>query len=98
MPRSTLARLLCGLVARLGTLVHGVEAGKLLAALDLADDPGLHPLVLGAVLGHEGHEILRDHHCPIVIAHDDITGEYCAAAASNRLLPADESERIDGCR
>src|SRR5712691_11867279 len=45
--------LLPGLVTRLGLVVHRVKAGKLHAALALADDPGLHPLVLGALLGDE---------------------------------------------
>src|SRR5438445_10586772 len=56
--------LLPRLVARLGVGVHGIEAGKLGPALDLADDEAFHALVLGTLLGDEGKKVLRDHHPP----------------------------------
>src|SRR5262245_23019046 len=90
--------LLPRLLARLGVGVHGIEAGKLRPALDLADDKAFHTLVLGALLGDEGEEVLRDHHRPVVVADDDIAGKDGAAAAADRLLPADESEPVDGSR
>src|SRR4029450_6151024 len=68
-------RLLPRLVARLGLLVHRIEAGQLHPALDLADDPGLHALVLGAFFRHEGDQALRDHHRPVVVANDDVAGK-----------------------
>src|SRR5262249_6050200 len=74
--------LLPRLVARLGIGVHGIEAGKLRPALDLADDEALHTLVLGALLGDEGEEVLRDHHGPVVVANDDVAGKDRAAAAA----------------
>src|SRR5262245_63826673 len=86
------------LVARLGLVVHGVEAGELGAALDLADDPGLHALVLGALLGDEADQVLRDHHRAVVVADDDVAGKDRAAATGDRPLPADESETVDGGR
>src|SRR5262249_34780390 len=60
--------LLPRLVARLGVGVHGIEAGKLRPTLDLADDKAFHTLVLGALLGDEGEEVLRDHHRAVVVA------------------------------
>src|SRR5499427_2008800 len=90
--------LLPRLVARLGVGVHGVKAGKLRPALDLADDEAFHALVLGALLGDEGEQILRDHHRPVVVADDDVAGKDGAAAAADRLLPADEREPVDGSR
>src|SRR5256886_1947015 len=59
--------LLPRLVARLGVRVHGIEAGKLRPALDLADDEALHTLVLGALLGDEVEEVLRYHHRPVIV-------------------------------
>src|SRR5215813_2737794 len=51
-PRATAGSpLLPRRVARLGLLVHGIEAGKLRPPLDLRDDKALHALVLGALLG-----------------------------------------------
>src|SRR6516165_2963528 len=73
--------LLPRLVARLGVGVHGIKAGKLRPALDLADDEAFHALVLGALLGDEGEQILRDHHRPVVVADDDVAGKDGAAAA-----------------
>src|SRR5207245_3312309 len=87
--------LLPRLVARLGVRVHGIEAGKLHPALDLADDEALHTLVLGALLGDEDEEVLRYHHRPVIVADDDVAGKDGAAAAADRLLPADESEPVD---
>src|SRR5262249_915664 len=72
--------------------VHGKGAGKLRPALHLADDEAPHPLVLGPLLGDEGEEVLRDHHRPVVVANDDVAGKDGAAAAADRLLPADERE------
>src|SRR6516225_297569 len=46
--RPTLGRL----VTRSRALVHGIEAGEPGAALDLAGDPSLHPLVLRPFLGN----------------------------------------------
>src|SRR5262245_37720958 len=82
-------------VARLGLLVHGIEAGKFRPTLDFADDEALHALVLGALLGYESDEVLRDHHSPVVVADDDVAGEDRAAAAADRLLPTDEGQAIN---
>src|SRR5215471_7824174 len=76
--------LLPRLVAGLGLLVHGIEARQLGAALHLADDPGLYALVLGTLLGDEGHQILRDHHGAVVVADDDVVWKDGAAAAGDR--------------
>src|SRR5262249_17236760 len=95
-PRATAGSpLLPRRVARLGLLVHGIEAGKLRPPLDLRDDKALHALVLGALLGDEGEKVLRDHRGSVVAADDDIAGKDRAAAAADRLLPSDEGEAID---
>src|SRR5262249_43069547 len=82
-------------VARLGFVVHGIEAGKLRPALDLEDNKALHALVLGALLSDEGEKVLRDHHGSVVVADDDVAGKDRAATAADRLLPSDEGEAID---
>src|SRR5216683_1764133 len=94
-PAGSRGLLLPRLVARPGLLVHGIKAGELGAALDLLDDEALHPLLLSALLGDEGDEVFRDHHRAVVVADDDIAGEDGAAAATDRLLPADEGQAID---
>src|SRR5207248_2509555 len=88
MPRADSALVLCSLVPRLGVLVHGVKARQLGAALNLADDPGFHAFVLGTLHGDERNEILRDHHCAVIVTDNHVTGKYGAAAAADRLLPA----------
>src|SRR5262249_19543393 len=52
--------LLPRLVARLGLGARRIEAGQLHPALDLADNPGLPPLVLLALVGDELEQVLRD--------------------------------------
>src|SRR5712692_5833265 len=79
-PAGSRGLLLPRLVARPGLLVHGIKAGELGAALDLLDDEALHSLLLSALLVDED---------------DDIAGEDGAAAATDRLLPADEGQAID---
>src|SRR5260370_26166676 len=58
------ALLLPRLVARPGLVVHGIEAGKPRAFLDLAHDPALHALLLGPFPPAEFPELLRTAHCP----------------------------------
>src|SRR5919109_38682 len=82
-------------VARLGLLVHGIEAGKFRPTLDFADDEALHALVFGTLLGYKSEGSLRDPPRPVVVADDDVAGKDRAAAAADRLLPADESQAID---
>src|SRR5205814_157151 len=85
-------------VAGFGFFVHGIKTGKFGPALDLGDDEALHTLLLGARLGDEREQVLRDHHCPVLVANNDVTWKYRAPAAADRLLPTDESEPIDRSR
>src|SRR6185312_7350446 len=62
-------------VARPGFSIHGIEARQLRATLDLFDNPRLHALVLGSLLGDERDEILRNHHGAVVVADDHIARE-----------------------
>ena len=75
-----------------------IEAGELLALLHLLHQPAFHELVLGALVRHEVGERGRDHHRAIVVGDDDVIGKDGAAAAADRLVPADESELVDGGR
>src|SRR5262245_15934050 len=100
-PRALLARssrLLPSGVAGLGSFIHGIKTGKFGPTLDFGDDEALHAFVLGALLGDESEEVLRDHYCPVVVADDDVTWKHRTPAAADRLLPADESEAIDRSR
>ena len=94
-PRAQRRLLLPGLVARLGLVVRRIEAGQRHAALDLADHPGLVKLVLLAFAGDEIDQRLRDHHRAVVVGDDHVARKDRAAAAGDRLVPADEGEPID---
>src|SRR6185437_16344220 len=85
--------LLLSLIARLGLGVRRIEAGQLLAALDLAHDPRLEPLLLGPSGCHLLDQIGRDEHRAVAVGDDDIIGEDRDSATADRLLPADEGKR-----
>src|SRR5579859_6173392 len=89
------ARLAPGGVARLGLIVRRIETGQLDALLDLAEHPALVKLVLGALVRDEIHEVLRDDDGAVIVDYDQIARKNGAAAAADRLLPADEGQSVD---
>src|SRR5262249_898799 len=66
--------------------------------LDLAEDPTFIELVFGALVRDEVNEVLWNDHRTIIVDDDDVAGKYRAAATTDRLLPADKRQTIDGCR
>src|SRR5580692_6925000 len=81
----------CG-VARLGVVVRRIKPRQLYAIFHLAEHPALVQLMLGALMRHELQQVLRDDDDAVIIGNDDIAGKDRTAAASDRLLPADESQ------
>src|SRR5450759_5846907 len=90
-----LALLLPLLVALLVLVIGRIEAGQLGALLHFLHQPAFHEFVLGALAGDEIGERGRDHHRAVVVGDDDVVGEDRAAAAADRLVPADEGQLID---
>src|SRR5690242_2083013 len=85
-------------IAGLGVVIGGIEAGQFHAFLDLAEDPAFIELVFGALVRDEVNEVLWNDHRTIIVDDDDVAGKYRAAATTDRLLPADKRQTIDGCR
>src|SRR5262245_39438103 len=73
--RRSIALLAPGRVARLRLLVGRIKAGQLGPTLDLAHDPALIELVLGAFMRDELDEILRNDDGAVVVEDDHITRE-----------------------
>src|SRR3954454_6647111 len=92
--RRTSSLLLPRLVTRFRLIVRRIKTGKDDAALDLAHDPALVALVLGAFIGDEVDQVLWDQHRPVIVDHDDVIGKDRAPAAGDRLLPADEGQAV----
>src|SRR5262249_41524254 len=82
-------------VTRLGLLVRRIEAGQLPPLLHLGEDPALVQFVLGAFVRDEFDQRLRNDDGAVLVNHDHVIGEDRAAAAGDRLLPADEGQPVD---
>src|SRR6185437_336515 len=78
------------LITLLVLFVRRIEAGKFRAFFHFLHQPAFQALVLGALLRDEIHERGRDHHRTIVVGDDGVVRENRAAAAADRLVPADE--------
>lgn len=86
-----------GRVARLGVLVGRIEARQFCATFHFAHDPALIKFVLGTLVRDEFDEVLRNDDGAVVIEHNDVAREDCAATARDRLLPANEGQSVDRC-
>src|SRR5262249_41662531 len=85
-------------VTRLGVIVRRIKPWQLHAVLDLAEDPAFIKLMLGAFMRHELQQVLRDDDDAVIVGDDHVARKDRAPAASDRLLPADESESVDRSR
>src|SRR5262249_47024765 len=92
------SRLAPGCVTRFGIFVWRIKTGQFDSLLDFAEDPAFVELVFSAFVRHEVHQILGNDHRTVIVHHNNVAGKYRAAAAADRLLPADESQAVDGCR
>src|SRR5215831_10412517 len=85
-------------VTLLGVIVRRIKPWQLHAVLNLAEGPAFIQLMLGAFMRHELQQVLRDDDDAVIVGHDHVVRKDRAAAAPDRLLPANESEPVDRSR